>query len=364
MKYNALTVTEDAQKQMITADVEVSATARRSRGMYPAAGSIAAREDEPTTEVALRRGFAEDLYIVLAGYDVGTQTRDVRSPRQPAGQLDLVRRRHHGHRHDHRAAARAGVRVRDQPRARGGGDDDGAAPARWRSALQSGAQRIAPADAVIVARSALERDLETEIICMCGGCRLPAGTCGMPNCHGNAAQIAQAQGAGRRRARRATRSSALRPRVRQPGSAGAPIDRGFNRLAWLLPYAVGLVGIVLVGGIAGALDARGHERPTRPPSRRAAGDASDLEDAWTMSSGTSTDATRQRPRLRLSTLALLPAAVDGRGDVGRHRVAATRIRPRCCCFERADRRRRARRHRASPRAHRASSATASAPRRR
>ena len=29
-----------------------------------------------------------------------------------------------------------------------------------------------------------------------------------------------------------------------------PIDRGFNRLAWLLPYGVGLAGIVLVGGIA------------------------------------------------------------------------------------------------------------------
>ena len=29
-----------------------------------------------------------------------------------------------------------------------------------------------------------------------------------------------------------------------------PIDRGFNRLAWLLPYGVGLGGIVLVGGVA------------------------------------------------------------------------------------------------------------------
>ncbi len=29
-----------------------------------------------------------------------------------------------------------------------------------------------------------------------------------------------------------------------------PIDRGFNRLAWLLPYGVGLGGIVLVGGMA------------------------------------------------------------------------------------------------------------------
>ena len=29
-----------------------------------------------------------------------------------------------------------------------------------------------------------------------------------------------------------------------------PIDRGFNRLAWLFPYAAGLAGVVVVGGIA------------------------------------------------------------------------------------------------------------------
>ena len=31
---------------------------------------------------------------------------------------------------------------------------------------------------------------------------------------------------------------------------GAPIDKGFNRLAWVLPYAAGIAGIALVGGIA------------------------------------------------------------------------------------------------------------------
>jgi hypothetical protein len=30
----------------------------------------------------------------------------------------------------------------------------------------------------------------------------------------------------------------------------APIDKGFNRLAWFLPYAVGLVGILVVGSVA------------------------------------------------------------------------------------------------------------------
>jgi hypothetical protein len=30
----------------------------------------------------------------------------------------------------------------------------------------------------------------------------------------------------------------------------APIDKGFNRLAWLLPYGVGALGVVLIGTAA------------------------------------------------------------------------------------------------------------------
>jgi cytochrome c-type biogenesis protein CcmH/NrfF len=30
----------------------------------------------------------------------------------------------------------------------------------------------------------------------------------------------------------------------------APINRGFNQLLWALPYAVGAVGIVVIGGLA------------------------------------------------------------------------------------------------------------------
>ena len=31
---------------------------------------------------------------------------------------------------------------------------------------------------------------------------------------------------------------------------GAPIDKGFNRLAWLFPYAVGAAGMVLAAAMA------------------------------------------------------------------------------------------------------------------
>jgi cytochrome c-type biogenesis protein CcmH/NrfF len=43
-----------------------------------------------------------------------------------------------------------------------------------------------------------------------------------------------------------------------------PIDRGFNRLAWLFPYAAGLCGILVVGGTAMRWSRR-PEGPTREP---------------------------------------------------------------------------------------------------
>ena len=41
--------------------------------LEPARWFFAKHEEEPTTEVAIRRAPAEDLYVVLAGYDVTTQ---------------------------------------------------------------------------------------------------------------------------------------------------------------------------------------------------------------------------------------------------------------------------------------------------
>ena len=47
----------------------------------------------------------------------------------------------------------------------------------------------------------------------------------------------------------------------------APIDEGFNRLAWLFPYAVGLLGLVTIGLVA--------RRWSQPPPRTAVADGID-----------------------------------------------------------------------------------------
>ncbi|HVW05907.1 MAG TPA: cytochrome c-type biogenesis protein CcmH, partial [Vicinamibacterales bacterium] len=104
-------------------------------------------------------------------------------------------------------------------------------------------------EGVVEQQSALERELMGEIQCTCGGCRLSAGTCGMPNCEGKAGQRAKlkaliAQGL--------TRDQILAEFVKEYGSdiLSQPPDSAFNRLAWALPYGIGLAGIGLVGGVA------------------------------------------------------------------------------------------------------------------
>jgi len=98
-------------------------------------------------------------------------------------------------------------------------------------------------------RSALHRQLESEILCTCG-CRHPMGSCQMrPNCAHYDAQAARLEGF---LAEGKDHDAVVAAFVQEFGGQGAvlaaPIDEGFNRLAWLVPYlvaAAALVGIVV-----------------------------------------------------------------------------------------------------------------------
>ena len=59
---------------MITGHVSVLDDGKPFATMTPAKWFYAKREQEPTTEVAIRRGVGEDVYIVLAGYDAAEQS--------------------------------------------------------------------------------------------------------------------------------------------------------------------------------------------------------------------------------------------------------------------------------------------------
>jgi cytochrome c-type biogenesis protein CcmH/NrfF len=107
------------------------------------------------------------------------------------------------------------------------------------------AQHVESAQNVpVVPRTALERELQHEIICMCRGCgrqRLAECQCGL-------AVEMRAELAGLV-ARGMSRDEVYAYYIKKYGSQeplASPIDKGFNRLAWLLPYVVGASGAVMV----------------------------------------------------------------------------------------------------------------------
>jgi cytochrome c-type biogenesis protein CcmF len=217
--------------------------------MEPAKYFYRKRENEPTTEVAIRRGFAEDVYIVLAGYDMQTQAATYQITINP-----LVNWIWFGF-----AVMAVGTGLALMPES---AFAFAAARVPAGSATASllllsfllmplgTARAQTPQSVMPEPRSELRRQLEGDIMCTCG-CRAPMNDCQMgPTCHGLQEQNAKlekflAAGMDREQVRLAF--------VADYGSQAvltAPLDRGFNRLAWLLPYVLGVAGLGLVMFVA------------------------------------------------------------------------------------------------------------------
>ncbi len=74
VRNNGVQVTDDGQKQMVTGHVLVTEDGKTLGTMYPARWFFRKHEEQPTTEVAIRRTFAEDLYLVMPAYDLKDQS--------------------------------------------------------------------------------------------------------------------------------------------------------------------------------------------------------------------------------------------------------------------------------------------------
>jgi cytochrome c-type biogenesis protein CcmF len=76
IRNDGLKVSDDGRKQATTAYISVFEGGKQIDTLYPAKWAYRNHENEPTTEVAIRRTLAEDLYIVLAFQpsDLATQT--------------------------------------------------------------------------------------------------------------------------------------------------------------------------------------------------------------------------------------------------------------------------------------------------
>jgi cytochrome c-type biogenesis protein CcmF len=247
VRLDAIRVTDDGQKQMITGHTTVFRDGEEVAKMYPAKWFFRKHEDQPTTEVAIRRSITEDIYLVMPAFNLEEQSASMEIVVNPLVNWVWV-----GF-----GIMALGTGIALLPEtvfafavAR--------VPANaattsllllglvlWPVAvIAQGGQTVQPKQ-----RSALYRQLESEILCTCG-CRHPMGSCQMrPNCAHYDAQAARLDGF---LAEGKDHDAVLAAFVQEFGGQGAvlaaPIDEGFNRLAWLFPYlaaAAALIGIVV-----------------------------------------------------------------------------------------------------------------------
>jgi cytochrome c-type biogenesis protein CcmF len=247
---DALRATDDGQKQMITGHFTIKgADGSEITKMFPAKWIFRKHEDQPTTEVAIRRSFAEDIYLVMAGFELADQTASLEFHINPLvnwiwigfGMLAL------------------GTLIALLPESAFSFATSSVPAGAVTTSLLLIALALSPTAVLakqdkphgVVPRSELQRRLEERILCLCGGCRSPLGSCPMrPNCRHydeESAQVAAYIRDGK------TYDEVLDAYIREHNTQAvlaAPLNRGFNRLAWAVPYAIGAVGLLLAGVFA------------------------------------------------------------------------------------------------------------------
>ena len=244
VRHDALRVTSDSQKQMVTGQVTVSENGAVIDQLRPARWFFNKHEDEPTTEVAIRRAPTEDLYVVLASYDASTQTATYAVTINPLVNwiwigFGVI-------------ALGTGLALLPETAFTFAASKVPATVPVTTSLLLLlmlvGTPVRAQDNQTVqaVQRSALERRLEGEIVCTCG-CRRSLANCGMPNCEGHAAQTEKMH---QHLKEGKDHDAVIAAFIQEFGGEyilSAPLDKGFNRLAWMFPYLIGATGAAMVG---------------------------------------------------------------------------------------------------------------------
>jgi cytochrome c-type biogenesis protein CcmF len=305
IQFDRLAHEEDRQKEMVTGEVTALVDGKVIDHLRPARWFFHGHEAEPTTEVAIRRNPAEDLYITLGGYDLAEGTAMIKVVVNPVvdwiwfGFMMLALGTGIALMPDsvlERMTSRVGAAVAgpSTPRAPGV-----ASVALWLgfglAALLAPRQALAQTPTPTLAPGQMtegqaeapspvgvdENWLVRNIVCQCGSCRHMLIECASENC-GHAIQdrieIRQLLD------QKNTRDQIIQYFIKKYGSQialASPIDKGFNRLAWLLPYSFGT--IAAVGLVYGAYRLTRHPKPsdTAPTTTVAAEDpdiADKLED--------------------------------------------------------------------------------------
>jgi cytochrome c-type biogenesis protein CcmF len=255
LKNQGVKVNDDGQKQMITGYVGVFENGKQIDTMYPARWYFRKHEQEPTTEVAIRRGISEDLYIVLAldPQNVATQTASLQIVINP-----LVNWIWLGF-----GVLAVGTGIALLPE-RAYSFAVAKLPAEavattsalllivmlYGSTVSAQMTGSAATQTSFFARTPFEKQMQHEIVCTCGCGHISIAECRKDPCatsHQMRSELASLIDQGK------NHDEIIQAFISTYGSEemlGAPIDKGFNRLAWLLPYLLGAGGAIGIGAIA------------------------------------------------------------------------------------------------------------------
>ena len=240
---DAIRVTDDGQKQMVTAHVTLSDTKGTALGqMHPAKWFYRKHEQEPTTEVAIRRAITEDLYIVMPAFEIEDQTASVEVHINPLvnwvwmgfGVMAI------GTGIALLPEGALGLAVATLPA------DAAAASLLVLSLLlfpsTARAQHVDTPNAQLQVFSPEVRQVTKKLACWCGGCsHLPVGECTCGHCALVKTEVTGLIKQGK------TEKEVLDFYVAKFGGQqvlSEPFNQGAGRLVWLVPYLTGLFGAI------------------------------------------------------------------------------------------------------------------------
>jgi cytochrome c-type biogenesis protein CcmF len=247
---DALRVTDDGQKQMVTGHI----TVKNVKGevidqMRPAKWYYRKHEEEPTTEVAIRRSFAEDLYIVMPAFEIEEQTASVEVHINP-----LVNWVWFGF-----GILAVGTGIALLPEAslsfavaKIPADAVTASVVLLVMLLSSGvafAQHVETGqDPRLQLVSPQSREIAHKLACWCGGCsKLPVGQCSCGHCAIERSNIDQMLKEGK------NEQQILQYYVTTYGGnqiLSEPPIAGSGRVVWAMPIVAGLGGFMMIAYLA------------------------------------------------------------------------------------------------------------------
>jgi cytochrome c-type biogenesis protein CcmF len=263
LRLDAIRVTDDGQKQMVTGHVTVMDETGGELGkMYPAKWFYRKHEEEPTTEVAIRRTVAEDLYIVMPAFELQEQTASVEVHINPLVNwiwfgfgvlalgtfVALLPEAAFGF-----ATARLGAEVAATMLVFG---------LVFLPALAHAQHTETAPAATLVVRTPAERAVAQRLACWCGGCsKLPVDVCSCAHCAGVRKEISAMLNDGR------TEADVLQQFVAQQGGQHVLTEpmTGPGRFLWLWPYGLGASALVLVAAAARRWSRRSSFDPSSTP---------------------------------------------------------------------------------------------------